>query len=136
MIINSEKEMMGFGEKIAEALDCPVTIELIGDVGAGKTTLVKGIAKGLGVSESISSPSFTLSKTYVAPSGVELRHYDFYRLADPGIMSEELEESVSDSGAITIVEWGESVEGVLPDNRMKIHVNYRDDGSREVEVVK
>ncbi|MFV0484730.1 MAG: tRNA (adenosine(37)-N6)-threonylcarbamoyltransferase complex ATPase subunit type 1 TsaE [Candidatus Saccharimonadales bacterium] len=137
MIINTESEMKSFGEKIAEALSYPVTIELIGDVGAGKTTLVKGIAKGLGVEEEISSPSFTLSKSYGVPEkGAVLHHYDFYRLGDPGIMSEELLENVNDDKAITIVEWGESVEGVLPKDRMKVYVRYRDDGSREVEVVR
>lgn len=136
MIIRTENEMMSFGEKIAEALRVPTTIELIGDVGAGKTTLVKGVARGLGIHEEVNSPSFTLSKVYEVPEkNVVLRHYDFYRLADPGIMSEELMESVGDEGAITIVEWGESVAGVLPEGRMKIYVRYRDDGARDVEVV-
>ena len=55
-------------------------IELVGDVGAGKTTFVKGLAKALGVSEPVSSPSFTISKTYALPDGGNLVHYDFYRL--------------------------------------------------------
>ena len=132
MIISTEREMVSFGKKIAEALCAPVTLELIGDVGAGKTTLVKGIAQGLGVDEEVSSPSFTLSKTYKMRDGGMLRHYDFYRLVDPGIMSEELYESVNDEDTITIVEWGESVSGVLPKSRMKISIIYLDDGSREV----
>ena len=137
MIIDTESEMMSFGEKIAEALDCPMTVELIGDVGIGKTTLVKGIARGLGIDEEVTSPSFTLSKVYIArKKDFTLRHYDFYRLANPGIMLEELTESVNDEGTITLVEWGESVEGVLPEGRMRIFIRYCDDGSREIEVKK
>ncbi|MDR3297979.1 MAG: tRNA (adenosine(37)-N6)-threonylcarbamoyltransferase complex ATPase subunit type 1 TsaE [Candidatus Nomurabacteria bacterium] len=137
MIIDTEQNMMSFGEKIAETLSSPVTIELIGDVGVGKTTLVKGIAKGFGITETVNSPSFTLSKEYnSALMGVTLRHYDFYRLEDAGIMEDELRESVDDEKVITIVEWGKSVEDVLPKCRMKIMLKYLEDGKRDVEIIR
>lgn len=135
MIIDTDQDMMSFGERIAEALELPMTIELIGDVGVGKTTFVKGLARGLGIEGEVNSPSFTLSKAYFAPEkNVVLRHYDFYRLADPGIMAEELFESVNEIGTVTVVEWGESVGDVLPERRMKIRIKYLENGSREAEV--
>lgn len=126
--------MIKLGSKIAKNLKTPAAIELLGDIGAGKTTLTKGIAKGLEIQEEITSPSFTLSKRYLAPDGTELVHYDFYRLPDPGLMSEDLEESVSDPNAVTIVEWAETVADILPKNRIIIKISTNDDGSREVGI--
>ena len=135
-IIKTEKEMIALGESIGKHLHPPVTIELIGDVGSGKTTLTKGIAKSLGVSAPITSPSFTLNKTYQGKGDTILTHYDFYRLADPGIMQEDLAESTSDSSTITVVEWADTVESVLPKNRIIVRIEYNDDGTRAVEVTK
>jgi tRNA threonylcarbamoyladenosine biosynthesis protein TsaE len=137
MIIRSESDMIAFGEKIAEGFIPPATIELVGDVGAGKTTLVKGIAKGLGIIEGITSPSFTIAKTYQSKNQATiLKHYDFYRLADPGIMQEELDESINDPNTTTIIEWASTVQDILPTHRTIISINYNDDGTRTVEVKK
>jgi tRNA threonylcarbamoyladenosine biosynthesis protein TsaE len=135
MIITTEQEMVDFGKKLAEVLVPPVTVELIGDVGVGKTTLVKGLARGLGVNEVVNSPSFTLSKSYEG-RGVILVHYDFYRLVDPGLLAGELAEAVGDKNTVTVVEWGESVADVLPERRVRVEIKYREDGGREVEVKK
>jgi len=134
-IVKTEAEMIAWGEKLGKTLSAPVTIELIGDVGTGKTTLVKGIARALGITTPITSPSFTLSKSYHSQKGLTLlSHYDFYRLADPGILAEELAESIHDPHTITIVEWAETVKDVLPKGRIKITLGYLDDGSRSVEI--
>lgn len=123
--------MLAFGEKFANSITGQV-IELIGDVGAGKTTFTRGLAKGLGIKEEITSPSFTISKVYSLPNGKTLTHYDFYRLQDPGLMKEDLEESISNPNNYTIIEWGESVSDILPKNHTTINIKYNDDGSREV----
>ena len=123
--------MIEFGEKIAKSLSIPAVIELVGDVGAGKTTITKGIAKGLGVDDEITSPSFMISKQYVFDDG-KLVHYDFYRLQEPGIMSEDLLENINDPNTVTVVEWADSVTDLLPENHMKFEIKLRDDGSREV----
>ena len=125
--------MLKFGKSFGENLRAPIVIELVGDVGAGKTTFVRGLAEGLGVKESVTSPSFTISKSYAFPGGT-LVHYDFYRLPDPGLMSEDLAESIADPTAIVIVEWADSVENLLPANRTRIEINYTDDGSREIKL--
>lgn len=94
--------------------------ELIGDVGAGKTTFVKGLAQGLGIDDDIQSPSFTISRLYDARDGLQLVHYDFYRLTDPGIMENEVAEMIHDKTVITVIEWADIVEGVLPEHRYTI----------------
>ena len=132
MIINSEQEMLDFGADFAKSLNNQV-IELLGDVGAGKTTFTRGLAQGLGIKEPITSPSFTISKSYALPnSSGRLIHYDFYRLPDPGLMLDDLQENLNNPENVIIVEWGESVANILPENRTKIEIKYNDDNSREV----
>jgi tRNA threonylcarbamoyladenosine biosynthesis protein TsaE len=131
MILKSEEEMINFGEEIARSISVPTVIELVGDVGTGKTTITKGIAKGLGVSDEITSPSFMISKQYGFPGG-KLVHYDFYRLGDPGIMSEDLLENINDEKTVTVVEWADSVSELLPEGHKKFLIKLLDDGTREV----
>lgn len=141
MNFKSEQEMIDFGQKVGEAITPPLTIELIGDVGSGKTTITKGIAKGLGVKSEVTSPSFTISKQYAFPLKTQddsevrgiLAHYDFYRLQDPGLMSEDLDESISDEKTITIVEWAGTVENILPEDRIVVKITTEEDGSRTIE---
>ena len=131
MKIVSEQEMLDFGEKFAEKLKFPAVIELVGDVGVGKTTFVRGLAKGLGVKAAVTSPSFTISKRYAFPTG-NLVHYDFYRLSDPGLMADDLFDVISEENSVVVVEWGTDVENILPESAQKIEIKYNDDGSREV----
>lgn len=131
MLINSEKDMFEYGTKLGAKLKAPAVLELLGDVGAGKTTLVRGIAKGLGIAEEVTSPSFTISKEYQGKK-YRLVHYDFYRLGDPGIMSEDLAEAISDGSTITIIEWGSSIQDVLPKDHKIIEIKYIDENTREL----
>lgn len=126
--------MLKAGENFAKRIIPPAVIELIGDVGAGKTTFTRGIATGLNITESITSPSFTISKTYALPKKGCLIHYDFYRLKDPGIMLEDISENLKNPYNIIIVEWGESVADILPSNRTIIKIKYKDDNSREITI--
>lgn len=131
--------MLDFGKDFAEKLmskkdfsTSPIVIELVGDVGVGKTTFTRGFAEALGVAEPVTSPSFTISKSYATTSGKTLVHYDFYRLQDPGLMSEDLAENLSNSQNVIIIEWGESIENILPNSRIKILIELQDDGSRKI----
>ena len=133
MKIASESEMLEFGKTFAKNLQPPKVIELIGDVGAGKTTFVRGLADGLGVKEPVTSPSFTISKEYAFPNGT-LIHYDFYRLEDPGLMLGDLEESMLAPNAIVVVEWADTVANILPPDRIQITIKYTEDGSREIAI--
>ena len=133
MKINSEQEMLDFGASFAQSINPPKIIELIGDVGAGKTTFVRGLAKGLGIKEPVSSPSFVISKTYALPlNHGSLIHYDFYRLNDPGIMSNDLQENLKDPNNIIVIEWGESIADILPKNRIKLHIKCSDNDTRDI----
>lgn len=126
--------MKKFGERIGRRLLGGETIELIGDVGAGKTTFTKGLALGLGVEESVQSPSFTISRTYDGRDGLVLSHYDFYRLNDAGIMTNELKEVAGSHGMITIIEWAGAVAEILPDDRLMIEIVPRNETERELNI--
>lgn len=118
--VASEQETRSLAEKLGRLLRGGEVIELVGDVGAGKTTFVKGLALGLGIDEDVQSPSFTISRVYDARDDLQLAHYDFYRLNDAGIMANELTETTEDPACITVIEWADIVEGVLPTHRLHI----------------
>lgn len=132
MIVLDAAEMEALGEKIGRQLRGSEIIELIGDVGTGKTTLTHGIAKGLDIKDDIQSPSFTISRNYEARDNLTLNHYDFYRLNDAGIMNLEIAESSSDPNNITIIEWGESIRSAIPAEHIKITINYLPDKGRDI----
>ena len=133
--VTSEAEMRALAEKIGAQLDGGAVFELVGDIGAGKTTFTKGLAVGLGVDDDVQSPSFTISRTYDARGGLQLVHYDFYRLDDPGIMQNEVAELVHDSSTVTVIEWADVVEGVLPEDRIRIRIQATDETRRIVEIL-
>ncbi len=120
MRVDSLDEMLAFGAQIGARLRGGEVVELIGDVGAGKTSFTKGLARGMGITDAIQSPTFTISREYDAGSGLRLVHYDFYRLGEAGIMADELAESLADATVVTVVEWAETVAAVLPEDRMII----------------
>lgn len=125
---------VSFGRQLGSALRGGEIIELIGDVGAGKTVLTKGIAKGLDIDEDVQSPTFTLNRIYETPDGRRLSHYDFYRLHDAGILRAELEETIHDPETITVIEWADIVESVLPDDRLTIRIAAETEQSRLLTV--
>ena len=134
VIIPNDESMRALGVKIGAALRGGEIFELVGDVGAGKTTLVKGLAAGLGIADDVQSPSFTINRRYQGRDELMLNHYDFYRLGDAGIMGMEIAESLSDPGSVTVIEWGQSVNDVLPNNRIVITIHYLPDEGRNIEM--
>jgi tRNA threonylcarbamoyladenosine biosynthesis protein TsaE len=135
--VHAEHEMKAFGATLGALLKGGEVIELVGDVGAGKTTLTKGIASGMEIDEDIQSPSFTISRVYDTPRGLHLSHYDFYRLQDAGIMASELHETVNDPATVTIIEWAEIIAGVLPEDRLTVTIknSVDDEHARIVELI-
>jgi len=135
--INSEAEMKAFGAQLARTMMAAGRarlLELIGDVGAGKTTLVKGLALGLGIEEEVASPSFTISRVYDAEGGRRLYHYDFYRLTDAGILRDELAEVLRDPEAFTVIEWAEIVDDVLPEPHIRLTIRATGETTREITI--
>ncbi len=108
-------------------------IELVSDLGGGKTTFVKGVAKGIESEDTVTSPTFTLNNVYEGKT-LTLHHYDFYRLREAGIMSEELAETLRDECAVTVVEWADVVRDVLPENRLTIAITATGEQSRSYRI--
>ena len=121
--LESTEATKTFGEKVGRLLIGGECFVLIGDVGAGKTTFTKGLARGLGIAESIQSPTFTINRVYEARDGLQLSHYDFYRLSDAGIMADELAEAQQNGRTIIIIEWADVVKDVLPESRIELQIS-------------
>jgi tRNA threonylcarbamoyladenosine biosynthesis protein TsaE len=124
--------MIAFGARIGAQCVGGEVIELVGDIGAGKTTFTKGLAAAMGIDDDIQSPTFTISRVYDANDGKILAHYDFYRLDDAGIMSAELAESVHDDHTVTVIEWGSIITDILPADTLTIEITPQD---KEMRVV-
>ena len=108
-------------------------IELVSDLGGGKTTFVRGMAAGMGSTDRVSSPSFTLTNQYQA-GDLTLQHFDFYRLSEPGIMRDELAEVVADARTVTVVEWAGIVDDVLPAERLTIEITATTETGRKFQL--
>ncbi len=132
---SSAEQTEQLGKSIGALLKGGEIIELASDLGGGKTTLARGIAVGLGVSDNITSPTFVISKVYSGKK-LELHHYDFYRLEALGEMSDELREVIENDRNVTILEWAGNAEGLLPRERL-IRIELlplEDENSRELVI--
>lgn len=130
---NSAEATEKLGEGIGRRLRGGEVIELVSDLGGGKTTFVRGLARGFGSAAHVSSPTFTISQEYKA-GGRTLYHFDFYRLHEAGIMADELAEAAHDPDAVVVVEWGDIVADVLPADRVTITIRAVTEHERAFEV--
>jgi len=121
------------GQLLGQPLQAPATVELKADLGGGKTTFVRGLARGLGSKDTVASPTFTLSKIYKAKN-LEIHHFDFYRLNNAGIVADQLAESLQDGKVITVVEWSDIVQNVLPEDRLSIEFKMTANDSQQREI--
>jgi len=105
---------------------------LYGDIGSGKTTFVKSMAKHLGIKEKVTSPSFVILNEYRTDNLI-LYHFDLYRLEEEGIKTilEELREYSEGENSLAVIEWAEFSSGELPENRLEIRIKYLHDDERE-----
>jgi tRNA threonylcarbamoyladenosine biosynthesis protein TsaE len=129
---NSEEETIALGRELAKALPRPATVLLIGDLGAGKTTLTKGIVEGLGAAprEEVSSPTFTLVHDY----GGGVFHIDLYRLDTAReLASLGLDDLFDRDDAVILIEWGEKFRDAFPERRVEVEIVAHDD-VRELRV--
>jgi tRNA threonylcarbamoyladenosine biosynthesis protein TsaE len=122
-------------EQLAEALGAKLrggeVLELVSDLGGGKTTFTRGLVRGAGSSDKVASPTFTLSREYDAPK-FTIAHFDFYRLGEAGIVGDELAEVISDPEYVSVVEWGDIVHDVLPEDRLTVRIKLNADESRRL----
>ena len=122
LVTDSAKATEAFGERLGGRLRGGEVIELSSDLGGGKTTLVRGLARGAGSQDVVSSPTFTVSKEYDC-GRLRIYHFDFYRLPEAGIVAQELAEVVEDNSAVIVVEWSDVVRDVLPADRLRISIS-------------
>jgi tRNA threonylcarbamoyladenosine biosynthesis protein TsaE len=134
----SEEETIALGEKLARDFPARAVVLLIGNLGAGKTTLAKGIVKGLqaGDPEQVSSPTFTLIHEYpVASSGrPKVYHVDLYRLDHPREVARLGLEELFEKEAIVLIEWGERFPHLMPADRIEIRIHAGDADQRKIMI--
>jgi len=130
----SEEATIRLGEELAKALPRKRAVLLIGNLGAGKTTMAKGIVRGLGVSEpeEVSSPTFTLIHEYGSEGRVY--HIDLYRLDEPRQVATLGLDEIFDREAVVLVEWGERFPRLMPAERTEIRIRITGNDEREIEV--
>jgi tRNA threonylcarbamoyladenosine biosynthesis protein TsaE len=134
IITTKPSETQDLAQRLAKLLQGGETIELASDLGGGKTTFVQGLARSLSYEGRVTSPTFTLSNTYITEQGVEIHHYDLYRLAEGGIVSEELAEDVADPQVITVIEWAGIVDAKLPPDRLVVRISVTGETARTFNV--
>lgn len=118
---SSPDETYGFASGLAEKIEPGTVITLDGDLGAGKTVFTKGFAYGLGISELVTSPTFTILQEY-NDGRIPLYHFDTYRIEDPDEMYEIGFNEYLDSGGICVIEWAELIKEILPEDAVKITI--------------
>jgi len=129
-LTRSEEETISLGEKLALDLPPRGAVLLIGDLGAGKTTLAKGIAKGLGAADpdQVSSPTFTLIHEY----SPKMFHIDLYRLDEEREVESLGLDDIFDKDALVLIEWGEKFPRLMPAVRTEIRLERMPDDSRQI----
>ena len=129
----SEEQTIELGERLAGMLPARGVALLIGNLGAGKTTLAKGIVKGRGAAqpEEVSSPTYTLIHEY---GGGRVYHVDLYRLDDPREVARLGLEELFDRDALTLVEWGERFPQLMPAGGAEIRIRAIENEEREIQV--
>jgi tRNA threonylcarbamoyladenosine biosynthesis protein TsaE len=131
-IISTNPDMTeALAEELGAQLRGGEIIELVSDLGGGKTTFVRGLARGIGSQDKVHSPSFTLANQYTS-GDLTLHHFDFYRLNDPGLIAHELAEVITDPRAVVIVEWGAIVSQVLQKPHLVITLKPIDENQRNI----
>jgi tRNA threonylcarbamoyladenosine biosynthesis protein TsaE len=129
---HSEDETIALGRQLAKEWPPQALVLLIGDLGAGKTTLTKGIVEGRGIADSVTSPTFTLIHEYGNPPRVF--HIDLYRLDEAHEVAALGLDELLDREALTLIEWGERFPELWPADRIEVRIIRQPDESREISI--
>lgn len=136
-ITNSSQETEEFGQEVAKRLKPGTVLALYGDLGSGKTTFTKGLAKGLGITDRITSPTFIIMRDYDLPSqdNARLHHLDLYRMkSDDDLKSLDLNELINEEKNIFVIEWAEKADQESLKNAIKISFEVTGDTTRKITI--
>lgn len=130
-ITNSKEETMELGKCLASKLPSGMTLTFSGDLGAGKTTFVRGLAEGLNIKEVVQSPTFNIMKIYLKGDR-PLIHIDAYRLADIDT-DIGLDEYIGYETGITVIEWPMYIQRLIPSDALEVEIHNLGDDKREIK---
>ena len=130
-LTHSKEETMQLAKSIADKLPNGITLTFSGDLGAGKTTFVRGLAEGLGITEVVQSPTFNIMKIYLKGKR-PLIHIDAYRLADIDT-DIGLDEYIGYETGITVIEWPMYIEKLIPDFSIEVEITNLGDDNRQLK---
>ena len=132
IVTKSPRETQQLGERIGRSLKPDDILALSGDLGAGKTTLIQGIAKGLGIKDYVTSPTFTLINEF--KGRLNFYHIDLYRLEDACDAEDIAIEEYFTKGGVTAIEWADKIKELLPEGSIKIGLRIKSDNEREIDI--
>lgn len=130
IITHSVDQTIDEGYNFGKKLKGGEVVLLKGDLGAGKTHFSKGVARSLGISEVVTSPTFTLHNVYYGR--LTLNHFDFYRVDEDEASMLGLDEFFGQRDSVSLIEWSENIVGLLPKNTISVTITRLDDNSREI----
>lgn len=133
-ITDTEADTRAIGLSIADAAEPGDIIALTGDLGTGKTALTKYIAEGLGVTEEVISPTFTIVREYRS-GRLPLYHFDVYRLSGPEEFYDAGAEEYLEDNGVSVIEWADIVADALPGDSLLIHIEYADEDRRSITII-
>ena len=134
-ISKSEQDTEQSGFEFAKSLAAGSVVLLYGDLGAGKTVFSRGFARGLGITEPVSSPTYTIVQEYDLPAGGRLYHLDLYRISGvDAALAFGVDEFLDDPDGYALLEWPERIGGIIPDGAKIVRLRHLDDGGREISI--
>jgi len=129
----SFEETLDLGDRLGRELQRGAVVALFGELGAGKTALIKGIARGLGIRQEVTSPTFTIVHEY-GGGRLPLFHIDLYRLDSVAQALAVGIEDYLDGDGVTTIEWPENIERLLPANAVRVHITALENSVRRIEI--
>ena len=137
LVTTSAEQTELLGKKLAELLRPGDVIAYFGDLGAGKTAFTRGFARGLGIADPVSSPTFTIVQEYPYGSGKMLYHMDLYRISDSdAALAFGIDDFLFAPNAISLIEWPERAEDLYPPDAVNIEIAHTDDENRRIITIR
>ena len=134
--VHSEEELPAVATSLLKDFNDQKVILFYGEMGVGKTTLIKVLSQQLGVEEVTSSPTFSIVNEYLSITNISIYHFDFYRIEEESEVMDMGYEDYFFSGNFCFVEWPEKIPNLLPDNAVKVTIVQDEENNRLISVVK